>query len=266
MKTITRMDLTDGAPSMWPPRHAVITGASSGVGRAMAIQLSARDVRLSLAGRDEGRLGEVAFACRGRGAKVDLIAVDVRDRAGMGKAMLEAHGRQPVDLLIANAGVSGGTDGDARAIIGINISGMLNTVEPLIEPMIARGEGQIAMMSSLAGFKSFPNAPLYCASKAAVRSYGEALDARLRARGVAVSVLCPGFMKTPLTDANDFPMPFMVSAEEGARRLLAGIRKRKSRIAFPWPVYATVRLLEFLPAGWSASILARSAGKRSYKE
>ncbi|MCB1835534.1 MAG: SDR family NAD(P)-dependent oxidoreductase [Geminicoccaceae bacterium] len=252
---------------MWPPEHAFLTGASSGIGRALSILLAEAGCGgLTLVGRNASRLAETADMCRSKGAETRTLLMDVRDREGMVLAAGDTFDRRPVDLVIANAGVSGTLEGDPRAVLDINIGGVLNSVEPFIEPMCARGQGQIAIMSSIAGFKGFPNAPLYCASKAAVRSYGEALDARLRPLGVAVTVLCPGFIETPLTAVNAFPMPLIMSSEAAARRLLGGIERRKARVAFPLRMYAIVRLLECLPTGLANTLLARTAGRRAAKE
>ena len=139
----------------------------------------------------------------------------------------------PIDLLVANAGISGLGSEDPRAVITTNIDGVLNSVEPVVPLMEQRRKGQIAIMSSLAGFRSLPNAPLYCASKSAVRSFGEGLGVRLAPQGVSVTVLCPGFIETPLTEANPFPMPLIMSADAAAERLLDGIRRKKARVAFP---------------------------------
>ncbi|MCB2055163.1 MAG: SDR family NAD(P)-dependent oxidoreductase [Geminicoccaceae bacterium] len=253
--------------SHWPPRHALITGASSGIGRALAEALAGDGTRLTLLGRDRSRLSGVVDACAKAGGTVRAQYVDVRDRAALNHVVLDADDGEPVDLLIANAGVSGGTAKDGgRDLLAINLQGVVDTVEPLVPRMLARGFGHVAVMSSLAGFKAMPNAPLYCASKAAVRSYGEALDARLRHRGVAVSVICPGFVETPLTAANPFAMPLLTSADEAAIRILPGLRRRRARIAFPRRLYLLVRLLEVLPTGLVHAMLARTAARGGAKE
>lgn len=251
---------------MWPPEHSLITGASSGIGRALAIELARPGVRLTLFGRDADRLADTIEACEHRGAVCASAIIDVRDRQQMAEQLNSVWQKQPIDLVIANAGVSGGSGGDRRAIIDINIGGVLNTVEPMIEPMRARGSGRIAIMASLAAFKSFPNAPLYCASKAAVRSYGEALAAQLGPHGLQVTVLCPGFIETPLTASNPFAMPLIMQPEQAARKLLAGIAKGQTRVAFPKRLYAVSRLLELLPANWASALLAKASANQGLKE
>jgi short-subunit dehydrogenase len=123
--------------------------------------------------------------------------------------------------------------------------------------MTARGHGQIALMASLAAFHGFPGAPAYCASKAAVRVWGEALRGEYAAKGVGVSVICPGYVKTPMTDANDFPMPFLMSPERAASIIMRGLARNKARIAFPWPMYAAIRLIAALPPGLTDPLFAR---------
>ena len=160
----------------------------------------------------------------------------------------------PVDLCIANAGISGGTgrrgesEEQARRILAVNVDGVLNTIHPLIGPMTARGRGQLALVSSLAGFRGYPGAPAYCASKAAVRSYGESLRLDLRAAGIEVSVICPGFVKSRITDRNRFPMPFLMDADRAASIIKRGLERNRGRIAFPLPTYLMAWMVAVLPS------------------
>ena len=251
-------------------RHIVITGASSGLGRALALHYAAEGVVLSLSGRHEGRLNDVAQECRAKGADVDARIIDVTDQAAMSAWLLVRDDALPVDLIIANAGISAGTgDGtesiaQARQIFDVNLNGVLNTISPLQSRMMERGVsgagGQIAIMSSIAGYRGWPGAPAYCASKAAVKTYGESLRITLASHNIRVSVICPGFVKSAMTDVNNFPMPFLMSAEKAARIMARGLLKNKGRIAFPLPMvfmawfFATLpnvvseRLLQFSPA------------------
>ena len=141
--------------------------------------------------------------------------------------------------MIANAGVSAGTgaggetEEQARDIFAVNLAGVLNCVHPALDHMRLRGAGQIAIVSSIAGYRGMPGAPAYSASKAAVMAYGEALRGELAGEGVAVTVICPGFVKTPMTAVNDFPMPFLMEPDVAARRLLDGLEKKKFEITFP---------------------------------
>ncbi|MEC8117810.1 MAG: SDR family NAD(P)-dependent oxidoreductase, partial [Pseudomonadota bacterium] len=226
------------------PRAILITGASSGLGAALARHYAAAGVRLFLHGRDDARLAAVAAACTKAGAAVEVHVGDVSDAAAMAAWIAACDHAQPLDLVIANAGISGGTAGgpegadQVRRIFAVNVDGVLNTVLPAVAAMTARGQGQIAVMSSIAGFLGLPNAPAYCASKTAVKTLGEGMRGPIAAAGVAVTVICPGYVKTPMTDANDFTMPFLMSVERAAGLIAAGLAANKARIAFPWPMVA----------------------------
>ena len=228
-------------PQTAHPVHVLITGASSGIGEALALAYARPGVLLSLSGRDEARLGEVAAAVAARGASATETILDVRDRDATAAWAIDADQRRPIDLVIANAGISGGTHGgpesaeQTRAVFAVNLDGVINTVLPLMPRMIARGVGQIALISSLAGHRGFPGAPAYSASKAAVKVWGESLRGELAPRGVKVTVVMPGFVKSRMTDVNDFPMPFLMSAERAAEIIRGGLARDRARIAFPWP-------------------------------
>ena len=244
-----------GSPILWDPRHALITGASSGIGAALARRLAAPGRRLTLLGRDATRLEAVAESCAG---EISTAVVEVEDAAAMELAIEGAFGAAPIDPIIANAGISGG---DARRIMTVNVQGILNTVEPALSPMRARGRGQIAVMSSLAAFRGLPNAPAYCASKAAVRVYGEGLRGRLARCGIGVSVICPGFVRTPLTATNPFPMPLLMEPGLAAERILSGLARNRARIAFPRRLHAAAVLAGLLPAVLVDGLFARLAAK-----
>jgi len=249
------------------PNSVLISGGSSGIGEALARAYAAAGVHLALTGRNEDRLARVAEACRNAGAEVSTAAIDVRDREAM-RAWIEGiDDRTPLDLAIANAGVSGGTGGEGesdeqrREILSVNIDGAINTLAPAIERMRARGRGQVAVMSSLAAFRGFPGAPAYCASKACVRVWAEGLRGDLATDGVGVSVICPGYVRSRMTEGNDFPMPFLMDAEKAAEIVRNGLARNRARIAFPWPLACGVWLLNALPPGWTDALLARMPRK-----
>jgi len=235
------------------PASILITGASSGIGAALAIAYAAPGISLALAGRDRERLKDVRAACLAAGAQVMATVVDVMDRDRMQAWIHDADRSRPLDLVIANAGISGGTAGDgesdeqSRRIFDANITGVLNTVHPALAAMRRRGRGQIAIMSSVASFRGMPGAPAYSASKAAVRTYGEALRGALHADGIAVSVICPGFVRSRMTDANAFRMPMLMDADRAAGIIKRGLARNRARIAFPWPVYFAAWLAGALP-------------------
>lgn len=248
---------------MWNWRGILITGGSSGLGEAMARSLARPGTFLALTGRDAGRLAGVAEACRLQGAEIVHAVIDVGDRERMASFVAETDRHRPLDLVIANAGVSAGTQGGSegaeqtRAIFAANVDGVVNTVIPALEAMAPRGSGQVAIVSSLAGFRGLPGAPAYCASKAAVRVWGEALRPDWQRRGIKVNVVCPGYVTTRMTAKNDFPMPFLMPAEKAARIILGGLKRDRARIAFPWPMYAAIRLVAAIPPGLLDPILRR---------
>jgi short-subunit dehydrogenase len=245
------------------PKSILITGASSGLGAALARRYAAPGVALALGGRDPERLEAVAKACRNDGATVQARAIDVLERERLFVWISEIDKHSPLDLVIANAGISAGTggagetDAQTRRIMAVNLDGVINTVLPAVALMRPRRRGQIAIVSSIAAFRGFPGAPAYCASKAAVRVWGEALRGHLRGQGIGVSVICPGYIDTPMTAVNKFSMPMLMSAEKAAGIVARGLARGRGRIAFPWPMYALVRLIAALPLALSDPLLSR---------
>ena len=245
---------------MKTPRSILITGASSGIGAALARAYAGPGVFLALSGRNEERLHKVAGTCRKRGAEAVARILDVTDGPAMVRWLAGVDGGHPLDLVIANAGISGAED-RVREIFAVNLAGVLNTVLPAIPPMRGRGRGQIAIMSSIAGIRGLPSAPAYAASKAAVKAYGEGLRGSLAADGVRLSVICPGFVKSPMTAANRFPMPFLMEADKAAGIILSGLAREAPLIAFPWPLVWGMRLLSALPSPIADSLLGRVPAK-----
>jgi short-subunit dehydrogenase len=233
-------------------RHILITGASSGIGEALALAYAAPGVRLALCGRDEARLEAVAASCRAKGAEVSSRRLNVLDEQGTAAWIAEEDGVRPLDLVVANAGIAmSGTGGEtmeqAKRILATNVDGVINTVYPAIALMEARRRGQIAIVSSLASFRGFPMAPAYCASKAAVRVLGEGLRARVAASGVGLTVVCPGFVRSRMTAGNKFQMPFLMDSDRAAEIIKRGLARNRPRIAFPWQLHALTWLLMALP-------------------
>jgi short-subunit dehydrogenase len=246
----------------------LITGASSGLGAALAEVYAAPGVTLFLGGRNRERLEAVAAVCRGRGSEVRTALVDVTDRAAAEAWALASETERPLTLVIANAGISGGTGNklgetaeQTRSIFSANLDGVLNTVLPIIPAMQARKSGQIALMASLAGFRGMPGAPAYCASKAAVRVWGEGMRGYLARDGVGVTVICPGFVETAMTAGNRFPMPFLMGAAQAAAIMKRGLDANKARIAYPWQTAALTWLLAALPPAWTDGMVAKAPGK-----
>ena len=161
-----------------------------------------------------------------------------------------ADDQTPLDLVIANAGVSAGTRKRPAAdhwsdadVFATNVDGVVHTVTPSLKRMRRRNQGQIAIMSSLASFRAFGESPAYCASKAAVRFYAAGLRRAHAKDGIGVSVICPGFVRSPMTDANDFRMPFLMDTDRAAARIRNRLARNPAMIAFPLPMYLAVRML-----------------------
>ncbi len=246
-------------------RSILVTGASSGIGRALALEYAAPGVRLALIGRDPARLAAAAEAARAKGAVVKTGTVDVRDRAAMAAWIAAADAAHPIDLAIANAGITTGLapddlaeDPDAvRAIIATNLVGVLNTAEPLIAPMCARRRGQLAFIGSIAGLHGLPYSPAYCVTKAGVHAYAESIRGRLERRGVLVSLVVAGFVKTPLNDSIDTMKPGELSEAAAAALIRRGLDKGRATIAFPFFLYAAALLGRCLPARAYDRLMAR---------
>lgn len=255
------------------PKSILITGASSGIGEALALLYAAPGVFLALSGRNEDRLESVAARCRTKGAEIDLALLDVTDRGAMEDWITNIDSIHTLDLIIANAGISGGTGGvmngepagQAREIFDVNLGGVLNTVLPVLPRLIKRKSGQIAIISSMAGFRGFPSAPAYSASKGAVRFYGEALRGSLKETGVKINVVCPGFVKSRMTDANDFTMPFLMDTDKAAVIIAKGLAQNVSRIAFPFPTHIMSWFVSVLPDCLAQLILGKLPAKGMVK-
>jgi len=255
-------------------QHILITGASSGIGEALAIAYAAPGIHLSLSGRDAGRLESVAQTCRSRGAFVESAIVDVIDASAMAQWIAACDARAALDLVIANAGVSGGMGSgeQTRRILHTNIDGVVNTVLPTIDAMRVRARaegahsigrpsagrrGQIAIISSLAAFRGLASAPAYGASKAAVRVWGEGLRGVLAKDNIGVSVVCPGFVVSRMTDVNKFPMPLLMKSDKAAYIIQRGIAANRGRISFPGILAFLVVFLAALPDAWADRLTRR---------
>ena len=240
----------------------VITGASSGIGEALALDYAAPGIALALSGRDAQRLDAIAAACRAKGATVDAGQIDVVDRAALAEWLTKFDDAHPVDLVIANAGISIDKDNSSlddfsvvRKTLDVNVGGVLNTVEPLVARMMARNRGQIAVVSSLAGFVGLPYSASYNASKAAVRVWGESIRYVLKKSGIGVSVICPGFVVSRMTAEAPFKMPFLMTSARASKIIRNGLARNKARIAFPTPTKTAVWFGALLPGNWMARLL-----------
>lgn len=236
------------------PKSILITGGSSGLGEALALDYATEGVTLFLSGRNADRLDSVMTACEEKGASVYVDVLDSADEAAMSDWMIRCDKVAPLDLVIANAGIAEGfgTAMDlgehTKRIFEVNVGGVLNTVHPAIRLMQPRGKGQIALMASLAGYHGLPTAPAYSTSKVCVKAYGEALRGVYFRHGIEINVICPGFVKTRITGANNFPMPFLMNTDKAVRIMRKGLDNNKARIAFPWQLSLILgAMVRFLP-------------------
>jgi short-subunit dehydrogenase len=237
------------------PRRIIITGASSGIGKALALRYAREGASLGLLGRHKERLEAVAQECRALGAEVSIGVMDVRSRSELKRWITDFDLAVPVDLVIASAGVMEGTrpggqiepPDAAYALMETNVLGMLNTVQPLLPAMIARGRGQIALIGSIAGFVPLPDSPSYSASKAAVLTYGHSLRDLLLPHGVGVSVICPGYISTPMMERENGSKPFLMPADKAAEIIARGIERNKATVVLPAFFGTMTRISGMLP-------------------
>jgi short-subunit dehydrogenase len=245
---------------MREPRGVLITGATGGIGSALAAAYAAPGRTLLLHGRRLDRLGALAQECTQRGAAVETRSLDLVD---IPRLIDWAEAAAPrVDLAIINAGVtsdvrSGEPWAAADHVIQVNVRAALATVCALVPAMRRRGAGQIALVSSIAAWHGVPLTPAYSASKAALKAYGEALRGALAPAGIEVNVVLPGFVRTAMSERFPGPKVFMLSAEDAARRIVRGLARDQARISFPLLPSLFMRSLTLLPAAAAQRILRR---------
>lgn len=248
-----------------PQQTILITGASRGIGKQLALRYASTGSQLILLARNYELLRDVSLQCKGLGATVIFDAIDVSDASLCKSFMLEIDKTMPIDLVIANAGVSSilqkgwlpELEDELQQNFAVNLQGTLNIVNPLIDRMIIRRKGHVALTSSLAGFRGLPQSPSYCAAKGAIHIYGEALGSWLKRYDINVSVIYPGYVKTDMSDKLTGPKPFMLSSEEAAALIKKGLDKKRRQIIFPWQLYMLLKLARVLPIGIVDMIINR---------
>lgn len=252
----------------------LITGASRGIGAALAHHYAAPGVRLGLIGRDLQCLSDVAKTCIDKGAEVEHASLDVTNRDAM-QVWIEAFDQHyPVDLLITSAGVTEPATPDgmlepqdkALQLLDINLNGTLYAVYPLVQRMRARGHGQIAFISSLAAYFGMPVTPAYCASKSAIKAYGEALRGLLAPQGIRVNVVCPGFVESDLSEKFPGKRPFMLSPAQAATLIAKGLDNNRAIIAFPWQLSLGMKSLQWMPFKLASYFLGLTGYNRVKKQ
>lgn len=236
------------------PRRAWITGAGKGIGRGLAKRLAGAGWTVFASARTEDDLTSLAAECEGALGRIESLVLDITDADACAAAVRTlTDGPEPLGLIVLNAGTHQPTPVDAfdpatvNRLIGINMGGAVNCLAPAMQAFRRQGFGKIAVTASVAGYKGLPKAAAYCASKAGVIALCEALYPELRREGVSLSVINPGFVKTPLTDKNDFPMPFLMTVEDAVDAIMRGLARDRFEIAFPWRFVMILKLLRLLP-------------------
>jgi short-subunit dehydrogenase len=251
------------------PKNILITGASTGIGKSLAIAYSKSNVNLFLCARNQENLLQTKLACENLNANVQIKILDVCNQLECKNWIDEIEKNYALDLVIANAGISAGTSKGTESfkqvqeIFDTNLYGVLNIIHPVIDKMLMRKSGQIAIISSLAGFRGLPSSPAYSASKSAVRVYSEALRGNLAKYGIKVNAICPGYVKTNMTAKNNFYMPFLMPVEKASEIIVEQLEKNKSRIAFPFPLYFIVWLATLISTKITDPIFAKLPSKKA---
>ena len=253
----------------WSQKVVFITGASSGIGRALAIVLGKRGASVGLVARRGETLQEIANEIESSGGHALVLPADVTDAAAVRSAadlLREKFGH--IDILIANAGVAGLSDakhlnpGDVAHVVHTNVIGAVNSVAAVLPEMLERNSGQLVAMSSLAAYRGLPKSGAYCASKAALSAFFESARLDLRETKIDVTIIHPGFIKTPLTAGRHNKMPYLMELDDGIRKIVRAIEARRKSCSFPWQLATIARLGMLMPVAMYDRLMA----KRSYRE
>ena len=254
----------------WKDKVVFLTGASSGIGEALSLEIAKRGAIVGLLARREDLLQKLAEKCERNGGKARFFAVDVTDAKSVSEAAQSLRNEfGKIDVLIANAGI-GGNNSETRnlnpeavaKVININLLGAVNAVSAVLPSMLARKSGQLVAVSSLAGFRGLPKSAAYSASKAGMTAFFESVRLDVQDRGVSVTIIQPGFIKTPLTSGRENKMPFLMELEDSLPHFLKAIEKQKKFAAFPWQLATFVRAGRVFPA-W---LYDRIAGRARFRE
>lgn len=242
----------------------LITGASTGIGNALAREYARRGWSVGLVARRAELLDALASDLRAAGAQAHWHAADVTDPEAIRAAAVGiAAALGPIDLLVANAGAGHPTRAHLvpidtwMQVLRLNVDGAIYSAGAVLPDMVARGSGHVAVVSSVAGFRGLPGSAAYSASKAAVTTFFESLRVDLRRSGVAVTTIHPGFVATPLTARNRFPMPFVMPAERAARIIADGLDRRRADITFPWQMRLLMGWVRFFPNALYDAVVSR---------
>lgn len=254
----------------WKGKRVFLTGASSGIGEALALDIASRGAALGLVARRQEMLDDLASRCEAAGGQARGYVVDVVDGEKLRKAAEDFRSEfDHIDVMIANAGIGGGNDecrafvpGAVKTVVDTNLMGAVNAIHAVLPEMLERGSGHLVAVSSLAGFRGLPKSAAYSASKAAMTAYFESVRLDVQNRGVAVTIIQPGFIRTPLTGGRKAKMPFLMELEDAIPYFRRAIEQKKRFAAFPWQLATLVRIARFLPAKWYDA----AAGRASFRE
>ena len=235
-------------------KNILLTGASSGIGEALALYYAKLPTteNIFICGRDAKRLEAVKKACEQQGsAKIYAQVLDVSNKQAVEYWINDAEKIAPLNLVFANAGVATleETPDNIYNTFNINVMGVINTVSPIVEIYKKREDANkiIAITASIAGYHGLPSCPSYSATKACVKAYGEAIRLDLLKYNIQVNTICPGFVRSRITDKNKCPMPFFMETEPAAQLIAKRIEKNIGLIAFPWPMRFATWFLSILP-------------------
>lgn len=227
-----------------------IVGASTGIGRALAERIAPECGRVCVSARTASKLDEVANSA----ANIDAYPLDVTDTDMVGNVEVEINADdRPLDLVVISSGAWHPVKPNAldpeifKKAMDVNFQGVINVLAAVLPAMIKRGSGHVAIVSSVSGYRGLPNAAAYAPSKAALINLAECLYPQLKRSGVDITIINPGFVDTPMTVNNKFPMPFLMTAEEAAERIARGLATRRYEIAFPTRFVLILKLLRMLP-------------------
>ena len=250
----------------WNKRTVFLTGASSGIGEALALELASRGAILGLVARRQDLLEEIVPKCESNGGIAKVFAVDVIDAEALKKASDDFRNEYGhIDVLIANAGIGGNNEETrnwepeaVKKVIDINLIGAVNAVHAVLPQMLERRSGHLVAISSLAGFRGLPRSAAYCASKAGMTAFFESIRLDVQHRGVDVTIIQPGFIKTPLTSGREATMPYLMELEDSIPKFISAIENKKKFAAFPWQLATLVRAARIFPAWLYDSIAAKA--------
>lgn len=235
-------------------KNVIITGASTGIGNALARLMASQGFRVGLIARREELLKNLCEEIRAKGGTAFWQVCDIKDRTQTRESLqklLDQLGG--VNILVANAGVGAPTVLEPfnieaqESMVMVNLMGVIYSIESVLPWMLKNQQGQLVAISSLAAFKGLPGESGYTASKAGLNTFMEGLRIQLKPRGIHVSTICPGFIKTPMTEVNDFEMPWVMEADKAAQIILNGINKKVAVLRFPWQTSLLMRVVSLLP-------------------